>query len=158
MTEAEIMKEFDELLKAAGENPLGIKFQYGFSREFVENVVDLLNRKNAECKECGRRTSESIEKLQKQLAEKNAEIEKANKEKDNLIETYIQVCNSWNNTTIELQATRNEVMKMKVAIKTERAEAIKEFFESIDSRCIDTFGNFNHKAFITLRKEMGVEL
>lgn len=36
-----------------------------------------------------------------------------------------------------------------------RAEAIKEVFQAIDFMCIDTFGNFNHKAFINLKKEMG---
>lgn len=44
-----------------------------------KRALDLLNRKNAECKECGSRTSESIEKLQKQIAEKNAEIERLEK-------------------------------------------------------------------------------
>ena len=33
--------------------------------------------------------------------------------------------------------------------------AIKDVFESIDCMCIDTFGNFNHKAFINLKNEMG---
>lgn len=49
-----------------------------------ERALDLINRKNAECKECGSRTSESIEKLQKQIAEKNAENEQLTKDKESL--------------------------------------------------------------------------
>ena len=39
-------------------------------------------------------------------------------------------------------------------LETAKAEAIKEVFQAIDFMCIDTFGNFNHKAFINLKKEM----
>ena len=41
--------------------------------------------------------------------------------------------------------------------KRQATKAIKDVFQAIDFMCIDTFGNFNHKAFINLKKEMGVE-
>ena len=35
-----------------------------------------------------------------------------------------------------------------------KSEAIKEVFREIDNKCIDLFGNFNHREFINFKKEM----
>lgn len=51
----------------------------------------------------------------------------------------------------------NEYIACEEAYKRGYERAIKDVFESIDCMCIDTFGNFNHKAFINLKNEMGVE-
>ena len=152
----------------------------------MEEAYDLINRKNAEneelrsdnetlkqsninlqelyCneKEKVNRAREKIIDIAKSLQTKKAEIEKVNKEKENLTETYIQVCNCWQNAIIELQATRNEVMKMKVEIKTARAGAIKNFiggvkFHTRDNRAL--YGkNAIHRILDQLAKELGVEL
>ena len=34
-----------------------------------------------------------------------------------------------------------------------KSEAIKDVFREIESKCIDTFGNFNYKAFVSFKKE-----
>lgn len=50
-----------------------------YAEELVKNGCVIQDTNSVEvvrCKECGSRTSESIEKLQKQIAEKNAEIER----------------------------------------------------------------------------------
>ena len=159
MTEAEIMKALECCIKS---NHFGECFENGcplVSEEgckvgeetLYPHLFDLLNRKNAECKECGIRTSESIEKLQKQIAEKTADIERL--EKAILVQEFM---------------LENQDYKIKKAM----GGAIKEFAERVKeagAKSVEVafYGNGTETIeFITLRtnlvdqiaKEMGVEL
>ncbi len=142
MNESEIMKA----LECRNEDIICAVTDKDNNTYFVYNrdVIDLINRKNAES-------------------------ERVTTERDHLTETYMQVCNAWHDTTIELQAMRNRVKKMRVDIKTARAEAIKEFAERVKAkhRRITDYdeAGFGCQIFIVeeeyidqIAKEMGVEL
>lgn len=119
----------------------------------VQSVIDLISRKNAECKECGSRTSESIEKLQKQIAEKNADIERLS-----------VVAHLGNIRANDYRVMRDRAFKAEAEIEAARAEAIKEVY----TRLSMNFGTYTDndsvklvdlfRLFDQIAKEMGVEL
>lgn len=56
-----------------------------------------------------------------------------------------------------LQETKERLMYSLEAVLDERADhtdAIAEVFSRIESECIDTFGNFNYKAYLYLKCDM----
>ena len=139
MTEAEIMKEIETLLQIAR----FVNSDYvtsPFEKKVLIAIQDLINRKNAECKDCGIRTSESIEKLQKQIAEKTADNER--------LEKAMQV---------------QEIMldNQDYAIKKARAEAIKEVLQKVEKlkypNPMTMIGTIIYgEDFDQIAKEMGV--
>lgn len=79
---------------------------------------------------------------------------------DNLKQDCIDLINRKNTEIERLTITMNAfglgMKRESERADSARAEAIKEVFQAIDFMCIDTFGNFNHKAFINLKKRNGV--
>lgn len=144
LTEAEIMKalEWCEMFtdNIVLSNKKGEKFTFALqSLQTIKQVLKDYNSKNAECKECGSRTSESIEKLQKQIAEKNAEIERL---------------------TINMNAFGLGMKREKERADTARAEAIKEFAERVlglfpSDKQLTTISRYTLRR---ISKEMGVSL
>ena len=143
MTETEIMKALEcccdrNITKCIRECPLK-DFDGECYSAIKCDILALLNRKNAECKECGIRTSECIEKLQKQLAEKDAEIERLKK-------------------AIQVQEFMLENQDYK--IKKAMGGAIESFAERL-KKCFCNFPIWGKVAvgfMEEVAKEMGVEL
>lgn len=137
MTESKIMKAFELCFAEKGSiYTCGVCPYHKFGElckvERDKDALDLINRKNAE------------------ISEKDAEIEALQAENKDIV-----IIRGEGGKIVE----KGHIVYLTVEQieQRERAEAIKDVFQAIDFMCIDTFGNFNHKAFINLKKEMGVK-
>lgn len=149
LTEAEIMKALECCAESHCKKECAYFGESRCNDLLILDTLSLINRKNAECKNCGIRTSESIEKLQKQIAEKTAEIE-VYKERFEMLDSNSQMAIGYADA-LEERA---------------RAEAIKEYKERVKkliAMCNYDLGDLEdtmlmEKDIDQIAKEMGVEL